>query len=494
MKKLIYILVLCSLFFLGCKVKENPQKINNIPNILFIYLDDLGYGDISCYNSDSRIQTPNIDKLAKEGISFMNAHSPAGICGPSRYGLLTGRYPWRTNGGMNNGEAFRNMWIEKGRTTLASFLKKNGYNTFQSGKWGLRHNYADALKEGVLINENISKDSFDFPKKRLLGANLCGFDQCFSFVHLSVDKNEKYAFENGLPVDTALDYYDPHRWLPESAMKVVDYIQTYAGIQDNKKLGLDRSNPFFIYWDPPSPHKPIVPNKNFVGKSGAGDYGDFVVEIDHYVGEIINTLGKNGLLSSTLIIFSSDNGPENICYERIKDYNHYSMGPLRGVKRDNWEGGHRVPLIVRWPGIVKENTQSDQLVCLTDWLATFADMVGQKLSPDTGEDSKSIMPILHGQKTGQPVRESVIYHTYRGQFAIRYKNWVYIDYKTGDANNEPEWFREERGVTAHDLPAELYDLDSDPQQTFNLFDKYPGKAKDLKIMLDQCRNLDGTGN
>jgi len=276
---------------------------------------------------------------------------------------------------------------------------------------------------------------------------------------------------------------------PDSAMKVVEYIETYGGERENPKFRLDREKPFFIYWDPPSPHEPIVPNKAFLGSSGAGKYGDFVVEIDHYVGKMLDTLDRLKLSDKTIVIFSSDNGPESTCYERIKDYGHYSMGSLRGIKRDTWEGGHRLPLLVRWPDVVRAGRHCDQLVCLTDWLATFAEITGQKLPDNAGEDSVSILPLLQDKNITFPLRESVIHHTHtpRVHFAIRNKEWLYIDYITGDANAEPEWFRKERGVHAHGFPGELFNLEHDPQQTVNLYGEYPEKVRELKALLCQIK-------
>lgn len=320
-----------------------------------------------------------------------------------------------------------------------------------------------------------------------------GFDYSWVMTHLTGGGETKHQFENGLPVDP--DWHekpsDPYRWLPDSAMKVVEYIETYGGKSDHPNFHLDRNNPFFVYWDPPSPHEPVVPNKEFVGRSGAGAYGDFVLEIDHYVGRMLDALDNLGLADNTIVVFSSDNGPEKTCYDRAKEYGHYSMGNLRGVKRDTWEGGHRLPLLVRWPGVVKPGRRCDQLVCLTDWLATFADITRQTLPDNAGEDSISILQLLRN-KPAYPLRESVIHHTPSGQFAIRENEWLYIDHKTGDANREPEWFRNERGVKPHDCPCEFFNLEQDPQQNVNIYDEYPEKAKELKLLLKHHKEAEGT--
>lgn len=457
------------------------------PNILFIYLDDLGYGDAGCFNADSRIPTPNIDRIAREGVSFTDSHTPAAICGPSRYGLMTGRYPWRRGpGGTGNGAKYQDVFIEKGRETVASLLGRAGYNTGQFGKWGIRHNYSQAVKPGM---DPGYAESYDFPDRRLLGAQAVGFDYAWHMTHLFPlePSHCKHQLENGLPVDPdwATQLSDPYRWLPDSAMKIVEYLETYSGERENPNFNQDRDKPFFLYWDPPSPHEPIVPNQEFIGTSGAGKYGDFVVEIDHYIGRMLDALDRLGLSDNTLVVFSSDNGPETSCYQRTRECGHYSMGKLRGVKRDIWEGGHRLPLLVRWPGVTEPGRVSDQLVCMTDWLATFADMTGQQLPANAGEDSVSILPLLRGDDT--PARDSVIHHMPQGHFAIRHNDWLYIDYPTGDANNcEPEWFRAERGVVRHEARGELFNLADDLQQTRNLYNDHPEIVKALKARLDKA--------
>jgi len=232
----------CILFLfvavLGC-VDNSENESKQQPNILFIYLDDMGYGDPQCYNAESQIPTPNIDKLAKEGMMFTDMHSAAPVCGPSRYGLLTGRYPWRRGkGGCGNGAKFRDVFIENGRLTIASMLKEKGYNTAQIGKWGLRHNYSDAVKPGM---EPGTKEAYDFPNKPLLGAQLFGFDYSWTLTYLypepgidtmlGIDpvSDAKIVFENSLPEDTSLQLMDPYEWFPVSAKKVMEYLENFAG-------------------------------------------------------------------------------------------------------------------------------------------------------------------------------------------------------------------------------------------------------------------------
>ncbi len=482
--KLLFILI--TTFLIGCS--SNAEKeLPPSPNILLIYLDDLGYGDVTCYNPESKIPTPNIDQLAKEGISFTNAHTPAPICGPSRYGLLTGRYPWRRGkGGLGNGAKFRDTFIEEGRSTLASLLKQQGYNTAQFGKWGLRHNYSKSVKSGMNPG---TKDAYDFPNKRLLGPQLFGFDYSWCLTYLfpapgaSIISDSKHQFENGLPVDSLLRAKDPYKWLPESAMKVQEYIRTYAGVHNNLNFALDQEKPFFIYWDPPSPHEPIVPNKEFIGKSEAGRYGDFVYEIDYYIGMILNTLDSLDFTKNTLVIFASDNGPESTAYDRINEFNHYSMGNWRGLKRDSWEGGNRVPLIVRWSGVINPNTTDNSLICLTDIYATLSELLEVDLNNNEGEDSFSFLSLLSNKGSGTLKRTPIIYYSTKGNMGIRDGDWVLLETPNGIESREPEWFRKHRGVIEHSQKVELFNLKEDPQQLKNLSLENPEKVEELKNKL-----------
>ena len=455
------------------------------PNILFIYLDDLGYGDVSFSNPDSKISTPNVDRLAREGISFTDAHAAAAVCGPSRYGLLTGRYPWRRGkGGTSNGAKFRDQFLERGRMTIASLLKQKKYNTGQFGKWGLRHNYSDAVLPGKKPG---NLDAYDFDNKRLMGSQLVGFDYSWCITYLDKeDSNIKSQFENGSPVDRTLARTNPYCWLPDSANKVVEYLEVYAGEIRNLNFGIDSEQPFFVYWDPPSPHDPIVPNEAFVGKSGAGLYGDFVLEVDHYIGTMLNALDRLDLTENTIVVFASDNGPATGVYERVQEFDHYSMGARRGMKTDVLEGGHRVPLVVRWPGIIEPNQRSDELVSLTDWLATIAEVTGQQIPENAGEDSMSFLELLKRGSLKEPYRDTIIHHTPKGEFAIRHQGWVFVDGGAAPAS-EPEWFRELRNVDKNTYDGQLYRLEDDPTQATNLYGKHPEKVQEMKALMGNVK-------
>jgi len=473
---------------------EEESKLPKKPNILFIYLDDMGYGDLQCYNSKSLIPTPNIDRLAKEGMRFTDAHSAAAICGPSRYGLLTGCYPWRRGkGGVGNGKKFRDVFIEEGRQTIASMLKNNGYNTAQMGKWGLRHNYSAAVKTGMKPG---TKDAYDFPNKKLMGSQLFGFDYAFTQTYLfpvpgidtipgmDIISDAKMVFENSLPQDPTLKIKNPYDLLPESAENAIEYIEAYAGKKENPKFGLDRDKPFFLYWDPVGPHTPYTPLPEFRGKSKVGDYGDYVFEIDHYIGKMMDKLEELELADNTIVIFSSDNGPDKFTYSRVQNFKHYSMGEWRGVKRDAWEGGNRIPFIIKWPGKVKPTTVNDTQFCLIDMMATFTELVGAKLADNAGEDSFSILSLLQTDHS-KFSRPPIIYHNTKGKMGIRIDNWVYIDAPSGAVDQDPDWFKKERGVITHNEKVELFNLSEDPQQLKNLALKNQEKVKELKQKLDE---------
>ena len=493
--RLLTIAMLAVLF--GCKTDSKTNNSAEIqvekPNILFLYMDDMGIGDPECYNSESLIPTPNINKLAKQGVRFTDAHTPAPVCGPSRYGLITGRYPWRRGEhGFGNGKAYSDVMIEKGRQSVASVLQANGYNTAQLGKWGLKNNYSDAVKPG---REPGTIDAYDFPNKKLLGSNLFGFDYAYTQTHVyekeGVDTimgmapvtDCKMAFVNGLPVSPELEVENPYDLLPRSAEKLIEYIEVYGGKKENPEFGLDRSKPFFIYWDPVGPHAPYTPLPEFVGKSKVGRYGDYVYEIDHYVGRMLEALEELDLAKNTIVLFSSDNGPDHYSFDRIEEFKHYGMGTWRGKKLDLWEGGNRTPFIVRWPGIVEPNTVNNHQICLTDMMATFSELVGHELAENEGEDSFSILSLL---KTGEPSqkRPPILYNTPRKKLGIRKEEWVFIDAPSG-GGKEPDWFKKERGIVDHNQEVELFNLAEDPQQTTNVALEYPEKVKELKQELDE---------
>jgi arylsulfatase A-like enzyme len=472
-------------------VLSNCNREKHYPNIIFILADDLGYGDLRCYNEDSKIPTPNIDKLAFGGIMFTDAHTPSTVCSPTRYALLTGRYAWReprlTRGvlGMDDLPV-----IEIERLTVADMLKRSGYITAAVGKWHLGLEWQLLDTGGPISVSNI-----DWSKPQLSGLREQGFDYSFSLgwpgwtftenntatavpdVWFDLDSiGDVLIGANNIKGYRSSDY-SHEKMLPKFTEKALEFIR-YASADDS---------PFFLYFSPMCPHKPVVPNNEFKGTSEAGMYGDFVNELDYSVGLILKELENLKISENTLIILSSDNGPETTAYDRISNTGHYSMDGLRGVKRDLWEGGHRVPFILNWPEEVKAPSKSDKTICLVDIIATVADIIGYDIKEHEAEDSFSFLNLIGGKHGETFSRGPVVFHSPRGKHAIREGDWVYIDAPSGDMNNEPYWFRNKLGV--FDIPDEfeLFNLSKDPKQARNLYSAFPEKAKELKEKLDSIR-------
>lgn len=478
--------------------------MNNRPNIVYILADDMGYGDMGCNNPDSRIPTPSLDCLAQQGMRFTDMHSSSSVCTPSRYSILTGRCCWRT--ALRRGVLW--PWdpalIEPERLTVAGMLRELGYRTACIGKWHLGWHWA--THDGAPANQGAPIGRLDIEQRRCLERNIdyrrplrggpvdCGFDTYFG---VDVPNFPPYTwFEDDhladLPTEDKPDgmFGLPGRmapgWrleamIPELTRRAVEYIHEQPA-----------DTPFFLYFALTSPHTPIVPNEAFVGKSGAGPYGDFVCEVDWVVGEILDVLERRGIADNTLLIFTSDNGPECIpaaaggSYEHIRRYGHYSMGDLRGVKRDAWEGGHRVPFLARWPAAIPAGAVCQQLAGLGDLMATCAELTGYRLDAGEAEDSVSILPLLRGTLE-HSVREHAVHHSCSGTFAIRKGKWVFIDAPSGDDNREPQWFKAERGYESHDCPGELFDLSTDLPERCNEYARHPEVVADLKALLNRIR-------
>jgi arylsulfatase A-like enzyme len=361
------------------------------PNVIFILFDDLGYGEPPGFRKDSPFKMPNLDRLAKEGVTFTDAHSAAAVCTPTRYGVLTGRYPFRIGqfGVLNT---LSKPIIEKERVTVGSLFKAHGYHTACFGKWHLGMNWGDVkdaaeVRAGVPIADGPITRGFDtfggYPEARDIGI----------IIH----------------DDRVFDKFEPVEVQPLMAKKAVEYLEARA--KDGK--------PFFLYQPLSIPHTPIVPAKEFEGKSGQGAYGDWILEGDWVVGQILEALKRTGLAENTLVMVSSDNGAE-----------HREYPPLRGSKRSIYEGGHREPFLARWPGKIKPGSVCDDTICLNDLLATCAEIVGAKLPDGAGEDSVSILPHLLGTAKG-PVREATVHQSSGGDLAIRQGPWKLIFFKGG---------------------------------------------------------------
>ncbi len=484
------------------------------PNIIYILCDDMGYGDMQCNNAGCKIPTPNLNSLAERGMRFTDAHAGSSVCTPSRYNILTGRYAWRSRLKRGITWAWDGALIEPDCPTVAGFLRENGYFTACIGKWHLGWDWP--TKDGRHPNETLPFGEIASKQRAKFGEN--------------IDFNGRIG---GGPVDRGFDYYfgvdvpnfPPYTWFENDHLVATPTVEKpgemygHAGkmapgwsleamipeltrravelIKERSK-GDNADRPFFLYFPLTSPHSPIVPNKEFRGKSGIGAYGDFICEIDWIVGEITATLQQQGIADTTLMFFTSDNGPERQtpddegAYERFRRKGHSSMGCWRGIKRDVWEGGHREPLIVSWPGTIPAGTACDRLVGLGDLMGTCADILGAELPENGGEDSISMLPLLEG-RTGEATRNSLVHHSNSGKFAVREGDWVLIDHQSGDENDEPDWFKAERGYERHGLPGELYNLKDDPAERKNLYGDRPETVMRLKECLRRTREKNTNG-
>jgi arylsulfatase A-like enzyme len=441
------------------------------PNIVTILVDDLGYGDPGCYNPRSKIATPHIDRLAREGLRFTDAHAPAALCHPSRYGFMTGTYPFRTD---------VSLWpkqplIKEGQMTLASLLRAQGYRTAMVGKWhlGFRESGYDQPLPGGPVDRGFEtffgfRASTDIPPYFYLRG---GRAETPPTATITANASEGWspiqgAFwrEGGIAPGLALQDV-----LPRFTDEAVAVIRHHAKAPNGQ--------PLFLHYAPTAPHTPWLPSPEFVGRSGAGMYGDFTMMVDAMIGRILQALDDTGLAANTLVVFTSDNGP--VWYsEDVKRLGHDSAGGLRGMKADAWEGGHRMPFVVRWPGQVKPGSVTREIVCFTDLLATFADVVGVSLPPDAGPDSFSFLPVLRGtQPADRPVRESLVIST--GFKVIRQGPWKLITGLGSGGFSKPARIQPGPGEPI----GQLYHLDDDPGETKNLYAEQPAIVTRLRAEL-----------
>ncbi len=449
--------------FVGTSAAEKSR-----PNIVYILADDLGYGDVQCLNPQrGKIATPQLDKLASQGMIFTDAHSSSSVCSPTRYGILTGRYNWRSSlqKGVLNG--FSKPLIAADRLTVPKLLKQHGYTTACIGKWHLGMEIAKGEPSPVIAN----------------GPTTRGFDRYFG-ISASLDMPPFAFIENDRltePLTTtkkwqrsgpAAESFEAIDVLPTLTRKAVEFINAQA------KAG----HPFFLYMPLNAPHTPILPSKEWQGKSDLGKYGDFVMETDWAVGEVLAALDAAGVGENTLVIFTSDNGCSPAA--RIADLQqqgHYPSADMRGHKADIFDGGHRIPFIARWPGRVKAGSRCDQTICLTDLMATCADMLGTKLPDNAGEDSVSILPALRGTDSA-PLREAVVHHSINGAFAVRQGKW-----KLELCADSGGWSEPKPGANeANGLPdTQLYDLSTDIAESKNLQAAHPDEVARLTKLLER---------
>jgi arylsulfatase A-like enzyme len=469
------------------------------PNILYILSDDLGYGDLGCYNKDSKIPTPHLDKLASEGTRFTDAHAPTSVCTPTRYAILTGRYSWRTRLQRNVLGPWDRPLIAPDRLTVGKLLQQHGYTTACIGKWHLGQNYATTDGKPVVGGVNNALSNADFTKPVADGPITRGFDHYFGTI---VPNYPPYCFiENdctlGIPSERASGglFNIPGPMVPGwKLVNILPELTRHAvkWVEDTAKT----KRPFFLYFTLTSPHYPVVPAPEFIGKSKAGEYGDFVYQTDWTIGQVLDALKRSGVADSTLVIFTSDNGPEVTgevnpgVYDRVQQFAHRSAGELRGAKRDVWEGGHRVPFIARWPGKIKAGAVSDETMCHVDFMATTAAILGEKLPDNAAEDSVNVLPVLLGEKLSAPIREATVHHSAQGKFALRKGDWVLIDAPSGDDNGvhgEPQWLKDERSYTRHDQPGELFNVSEDLAERHNYFAEKPQLVGESQALLEKYK-------
>lgn len=436
------------------------------PNIVYLICDDLGYGDIQCLNPDhGKIPTPHVDKLASEGMIFTDAHSGSSVCTPTRYGVMTGRYSWRTRLQKGVVTGFAPSLIAEDRTTVARFLQDQGYHTTIVGKWHLDFQYLDPK-----TSEPYSQKQHKTPP---IGAKIPdgpihrGFDHYHGFHHAR-------NMEAVIVDDEVVAHDDVENMLPRLQREAVSYIESRAG----------KDAPFFLYLPLGSPHTPIVPTEEWKGKSGLGDYGDFVMQTEAVAGAVSEALERNGFTENTLFVFTSDNGCSKAAgIDKLADQGHIVSGHLRGSKADIWDGGHRIPFIVRWPAVIEPGTTSDQLICLTDLFATAAEILETDLPAGTCEDSVSFLPALSG-KAIESTRNGVIHHSISGHFAYRQGPWKLIL-----ARGSGGWSSPGEKASKKELPVQLYHMAKDVGETRNLYTENPDQvAKLLELLEDDVRS------
>ena len=447
------------------------------PNVIIVMADDLGIGDLTATNSEGRIQTPYLQKFADEGIVFSDAHSPSSVCTPTRYGLLTGRYNWRTRLARSVLSGTSPHLIPAERPTLGHLMKAAGYHTSMIGKWHLGWDWA---KDGKKI---------DFTKPVANGPDINGFEQYYGHCG-SLDMPPYVWVETGritaIPTrqEGMTKQEDPYGWYRKGPIgsdfviaEVLPHLFEKAISRIKERTA--EKEPFFLYLPLPAPHTPIVPVPPFKNASGINPYADFVMQMDHHMGQLMATLKDVGIDENTLVIFTSDNGcsPE-ANFKVLAESKHDPSGKFRGHKADIYEGGHRIPLLIRWPGIIKGGQKTDALACLTDLYPTLQEITGQARKPVGGEDGFSLWPLLSGQ--GTSVRTNLVSHSISGHFAIREGNWKLCLCRGSGGWSHPT----EATARKQGLPEmQLYDLGNDPAETSNLIAENPKKVETLLKLL-----------
>ncbi len=459
-------------------------QTESLPNVIFVLADDLGIGDVSPTNPECKIKTPNLQEMAKQGLTFLDAHSSSSVCTPTRYGLLTGRYNWRSRlaRGVLSGRS--DHLIPAERETVAHLLRRAGYHSKMIGKWHLGWDWAKHKVDG--------KEKIDFTKPVANGPDINGFDNYYGHCgsldmppYVWVDTGKVTALPDREEGVTKKE--DPYGWyrkgpispdfkidnvLPHLFGKGIEYVNERAPQAKSGK-------PFFLYLPLPAPHTPIVPVAPFKGASKMNPYADFVMQVDHHMGELFEAIKAAGIDDNTIVFFSSDNGcsPEGN-FKKLKEYNHDPSAGFRGHKADIYEGGHRVPMIVRWPNKIKPGRTTNTLACLTDFYATMREVTKQPSIDNGGEDSFSLLPVFNGDEQGE--RKNLISHSIGGFFSMRQGEWKLCLSAGSGGWSQPN----EKKANQLKLPKfQLFNLESDQGEKTNLYEKHPDKARQLLELL-----------
>ena len=493
-----YILII-TLLILNYSCKNN-QKLDK-PNIIYILADDLGYGDLSIYNKNSKIFTPNIDSIGDEGMVFYDMHSTSSVCTPTRYSILTGEYAWRTRLKYGVLWSYGEPLINENKNTVASMLKKYGYTTSVIGKWHLGLGWVTKndiseinsdIRDSGLIRD-INEDLIDFSKNPTFGPPQNGFDYSF-ILPSSLDIPPYLYLENNKFLNPVNKYTDGNKpnidasgafWRPGPMAEDFDINQVLPIFFDKSKKYIERTQkedkPFFLYLPLPGPHTPWLPDSSFKDSSEAGEYGDFVKMIDFYVGNLLDHLKSLNLEKNTMVIFTSDNGP----YwwpESILKFNHKAALDLKGMKGDIYDGGHRIPFMVKYPGVVKEKSTNSDVNSLASLMSTLGEMLGEDHN-NIGIDSYSFYEALINVNHKSELNP-IIHHSSKGFFSLRKGKWKLIENLGSGGFSKPVYIEAEKEENIYSL----FNMEDDISETNNLANKYPEIVKDLIFEMNSIKN------
>ncbi len=460
------------------------------PNIIVVLADDMGYGDMSCAGA-TKVQTPNFDRVAAEGMRFTDMHSTSAVCTPSRYSLLTGRYCWRTWLDKFVLGGFGSPLIEHERLTMASMLKKSGYHTAAIGKWhlGLHWFTRDGRPLSESDRDGWNTDGFDVDYSRGVkgGPTELGFDYWFGIAG-SLDMPPYCFLEGEHTVGQPRVEKEPYSPQQRRGLMVENWQDDMVDVQFAEQavkfidshIRQHPEEPFFLYLAPSAPHRPCVPPDFMRGKSKGGLREDMVQLVDWVVGRVLDGLERNRILENTLLVLTSDNGARLTNYDG-KDYRHKPNGDLRGGKGDIYDGGHREPFVAMWPEVIPAETTSKELLGLSDLFATCAEIVEEELPHDAAEDSRSFFPILRGERPDAPIHDALVHHALDGMFAVRRGPWKLVMGLGSGGFSEPQRYdRQPNGPVG-----QLYNILDDSRENMNLWNARPDIAGELSKILQR---------